>query len=288
MLDFEFLRPGTLAEAIRMLDTGDDTMRPISGGTAMMLMMKTGVFEPSRLVDLTRIEPEHHAISGSPAAGIRIGGMASLSQVERDPLVATVAPVIPRAMKRLSNVRVRNVARVGGNLAHGDPHMDLPPILAALRAEVVTSGPHGQRRIPVEQLFAGYYETVLEQAELITAVDIPSQAGWQTIYRKTTVRTYDDWPTLSVAVALRLDGDQTAEARVMVSAATEKLTRVPDAEAVLVGAPATEAVFRRVAKVAAGVAVTFDDAQGSAAYKKVLIEVELRRTLLQTMEQVMQ
>ena len=75
-------------------------------------------------------------------------------------------------MRRLSNIRVRNVATVGGNLAHGDPHMDLPPVLIALGAHVIAAGPQGERRIAVEDLFAGYFETVLHKNELISQLRV--------------------------------------------------------------------------------------------------------------------
>ena len=79
--------------------------------------------------------------------------------------------MLKRTLRTLSNVRVRNVARVGGALAHGDPHMDLPPVLAALARGCRLSGPTASARLPVEDLYAGYYETVLEKNELIAERD---------------------------------------------------------------------------------------------------------------------
>ncbi|HEY9212608.1 MAG TPA: FAD binding domain-containing protein, partial [Ancylobacter sp.] len=226
MSGFELARPASLAEAIALLAHGDPTVRAFSGGTALMLMMKTGVFQPTQLVHLGGIEEAYSAISATEDGGLKIGAMASLRQVERSPVVAGIAPVIARTMKRLSNVRVRNVARIGGNLAHGDPHMDLPPVLSALGATVGVAGPDGARRILVESLFSGYYETVLTPGELITDATLPPQGGWSASYFKVTTRSADDWPALGVAVALRLADGAVAESRIMVSAATEKLTRL--------------------------------------------------------------
>ncbi len=109
-------------------------------------------------------------------------------------------------MRRLSNVRVRNVATVGGNLAHGDPHMDLPPVLIALGARVSVAGPDGERTIAVEDLFAGYYETVLAKNELIAELRVPAQGKTRAAYLKVTTGSADDWPALGVAVALEADG----------------------------------------------------------------------------------
>ena len=115
-----------------------------------MLMMKAGVFQPTRLVCLHRIEPEHARITLGGNGELRIGAMATFSELEHDPNVAARLPVLKRAMRTLSNVRVRNVARVGGALAHGDPHMDLPPVLTALGARVSISGPNRNREMPLE------------------------------------------------------------------------------------------------------------------------------------------
>ncbi len=283
MRGFEFVQPKSLGEAVALLDTDDPTVRAHSGGTALMLMMKTGVFAPSLLVGLQAVEERHGQIEATMDGGLRIGAMASLTTVEHSADVARVAPVVVRAMKRLANTRVRNVARMGGNLAHGDPHMDLPPVLSALRGEVSTLGPKGSRRIAIENLFAGYYETVLQRGELIADVIIPSQAGWSSAYLKCTTKTSDDWPALGVAASLHLNGDRIVDARVMISAATDKLTRVAGAEAELRGGKADAATFARAAEVAAIGVETIDDARGSAIYKTELVRVYVRRALAEIM-----
>jgi carbon-monoxide dehydrogenase medium subunit len=279
MRGFELAQPASLREAIGMLDTEDTSVRPMAGGTALMLMMKSGVFVPSVLVHLGGIEKRYREIAATPEGGLRIGAMATLTSIEHAPEVARIAPVIPKAMKHLSNVRVRNVACIGGNLAHGDPHMDMPPILSALGAEVATEGPQGQRRIAIEGLFSGYYETVLTPGELITEVIVPPQQGWRTAYFKCTTRSYDDWPALGVAVSLRTEGKVVRDVRMMVSAATEKLTRLGSAEAALKGREAGEQAFAQAAEAAASEAETVDDARGSAAYKSQLLRVYTKRAL---------
>jgi carbon-monoxide dehydrogenase medium subunit len=279
MNGFEFLEPRSLAEAIALLDTDDSSVRAFSGGTALMLMMKSAVFSPTRLVSLRQVEARHSDIVAGSGGGLAIGALASLSSIENSADVIRLAPTLSRVMKRLSNVRVRNVARIGGNLAHGDPHMDLPPTLCALRAEIVTQGPSGSRRIALEDLFSGYYETVLGQGELIAEVTVPTQSGWSSFYSKITTRTHDDWPALGVAVSVRAKGDVVADCRIVVSAATEKLTRLTAAEAALRGQPASHATFLRVGEAAASEAETVDDARGSAAYKTDLLRVHVRRAL---------
>lgn len=276
---FEFAEPRSLAEAITLLDTDDSTVRAFSGGTALMLMMKSAVFSPSLLVSLRHIEAQYSGIVPASDGGLKIGAMSSLSAVENSTDVIRLAPALSRVMKRLSNVRVRNVARIGGNLAHGDPHMDLPPTLCAMRADVVTQGPSGQRQIAIEALFSGYYETVLGQGELITEVAVPSQSGWSSFYSKVTTRTYDDWPALGVAVSIKPRDGVIEDCRIVVSAATEKLVRLGSAESALRGQPAHNDIFTRAGEAAATEAETIDDARGSAAYKTDLLRVHVRRAL---------
>src|SRR5467141_134089 len=174
MTPFDLVEPASLDEAIKLLDPDDPSVRPIAGGTALMLMMKAGVFRPAKLISLRAIK-QLCAIETRPDGALEIGAMTPLSVLERDPAMRAHAPVITQTLRTLSNVRVRNVATVGGSLAHADPHMDLPPVLIALGARVAVASAAGARTIPVEDLFAGYFETVLRRDELIAELVVPQQ-----------------------------------------------------------------------------------------------------------------
>jgi carbon-monoxide dehydrogenase medium subunit len=283
VIPFEMMEPTSLKEAMSLLDPQEPTVRAVAGGTALMLMMKAGVFQPTRLICLHRIEPEHARITVGSGGEVRIGAMATLSEVEQDSNVAARLPVLKRALRTLSNVRVRNVARVGGALAHGDPHMDLPPVLAALGARVAISGPQGSRELPLEALYAGYYETVLDKDELITAVTVPALDGRKAAYMKVTSRTADDWPALGVAVSFAHKDGALRDPIVVVSAATEKLTRMASAEQVLQDAAPEDAALMRAGEAAAAEASILADAHGSAAYKRELLRVYVRRAVRQAL-----
>jgi len=248
MAPFELAQPTDLAEAISLLDA--DETRPLSGGTALMLMMKAGVLRPKRLVSLRNLRLDRIEANGS----LRIGAMATLRSLEKSPAVREGWPVITRTLRTLSNVRVRNVATVGGALAHADPHMDLPPLLCALGARVTLRGKAGERTLPVEDLYAGYLETTLKQGELITTVEIPSVQNRRAAYLKCTTRSADDWPAVGVAVVL---GD---EDRIFVSAATDRPTRIAGESAV------------------AGLKIE-GDLHGSVEYKKQLLRVYVKRAI---------
>src|SRR3954447_12267468 len=140
MIPFEIAEPRTLPEAVSLLDEDDANIRALGGGTALMLMMKAGIFEPTKLVSLRSIEPRYSEIKIDADGAVRIGALTSLAALEHSREIQSRLPVITRTMPLLSNVRVRNVATVGGALAHGDPHMDLPPIMISLGASVTVVG----------------------------------------------------------------------------------------------------------------------------------------------------
>jgi carbon-monoxide dehydrogenase medium subunit len=282
MMAFELAEPSTLREAIGLLDPDDPTVRPIAGGTALMLMMKAGVFRPKRLISLRKVESRFMKVDVAADGGLRIGALAPLSSVERLPELRRAVPVIADTLRTLSNVRVRNVATIGGHLAHADPHMDLPPLLIALGGRVVVLGPKGERTVAVEDLFAGYFETVLAKNELIAELVVPARPSVRAVYIKCTTRSADDWPSLGVAVAVDVDeGGGVRSADVVISAATEKPVRLKAVEAVLQGAALDDATLKRAGDAAADEADPIDDSRGSAAYKKQLVRVHVARAIRQ-------
>lgn len=277
MTPFELLEPRSLREAAGLLDGAES--RPVAGGTAVMLMMKMGVLRPARLVSLRAVESKYSTIETTPDGGLRIGAMATLSALGRSPVVQSRAPVITRTLTTLSNVRVRNVATVGGHLAHADPHMDLPPVLIALGASITTVSPAGERTLPLDKLYLGYLETTLGRSELIAEVNVPAQGSRRAAYLKCTTRSADDWPALGVAVALDSDGAVIRDARIVIGAATDTPTRLAKAEAILRGARADDAVLRRAGEAGAAEAAVIGDQHGTAAYKRELLRVYLARAV---------
>jgi carbon-monoxide dehydrogenase medium subunit len=194
MTPFELVQPASLPEALRLL-AGDDA-RPMSGGTALMLMMKAGVLRPARLVSLASLNLKEISVQNGV---LRIGAMTTLRELERSAEVRKGWPVVTRALRTLANVRVRN---------------------AATGARVIIAGPSGERTADVESLYAGYLETTLKRGELITRVEVPGLDGRGAAYVKFTTRSADDWPAVGVAVVLGKTD------RIFVGAATDRPTRL--------------------------------------------------------------
>lgn len=282
---FELDRPQTVEEAVAALDANDPTVRAVGGGTALMLMMKQKLFRPSRLVSLQRLESDLRGITFGQDGSLRVGAMTPLRDLELEPAVAEVAPVVTAALHTLANVRVRNQATVGGHLAHGDPHMDLPPILLGMGARVKTLSAGGSRTIELKDLFAGYYETTLAPGELITELVIPAQAaGTQGAYVKFTAISNDDWPAMCGAIFFRHEAGKLADVRVTVSAATEMPLRLTAVEELLTGEHLSEKLIAAAADLTASEIQPLPDIRGSVAYKRELAKVFVHEAIAKAVQ----
>jgi carbon-monoxide dehydrogenase medium subunit len=278
MASFDICEPRSLDEAFGLLDRDDPAIRPIGGGTALMLMMKAQIYKPLRLVSLRRLGGRFDGCRLS-AGVFRIGAMTTFAELEHSPEIRRHLPVVAQAMKTLANVRVRNVATVGGNLAHADPHLDLPPIWMALDADAIIVGPGGERTVPVADVFAGYYETTLANDELVAEIAVPVRPGWRSAYVKVTTRAAHDWPALGLSVSLDMAGSQIRDLRLVLSAAVNRPIRLSQAEDVLRGGAVDAAVLARAGDAAVAAADMESDLRGSSDYKQHLLRVHLRRAV---------
>jgi carbon-monoxide dehydrogenase medium subunit len=280
MSNLEIHQPENIGEVFARLKDCAPDARPMGGGTALMLMMKAQLYKPSALVSLAKADPRFHGIAFSPADGrFSIGAMTTFAQLEADAQIAAHLPVITQTMVTLANPRVRNVATIGGNLAHADPHLDMPPVWYSLDASLDLIGPEGQRSIPVSELFVGYYETTLKQDELIMRVNVKAEPGWRRRYVKITTRSAHDWPAVGMAIGIKGNHKKCEDVRLVVSAVTDCPTRLPKAEAVLRGQSINAQTLAECANVGVEEFTIHSDNRGSADYKAHLFKVHLQRNL---------
>lgn len=282
--------PPTPADAIAELGCGDDeTVRPLAGGTALALLARYGFLRPTRLVSLRSVAGMGGISSPRPGV-LDIGALVTLTGVARSALVARAAGALAAAAGVVANVRIRNVASVGGHLAHADPHMDLPPLLLALDARVVILGPAGSRSAAVSDLITGYYQTTLGQQELITSVEVPIPPARVAVYRRYASAAAGDWPSVAVAAAMQARNGHVADPRIAVGAVTPAPTRLAAAEQALAGVPLgdparQEAACAEAAQAAADAVDPSSDQHGSAAYQRELVRVQVRRALARLFDQ---
>ena len=283
MSQVTFHEPRTAHEACELLAADSWGTKAIAGGTAVVLMMRQGLIEPESLISLSKIP----GLSGVEHDGdvLRIGAATSLDDVATSPLVRTLVPSLAVACGLVGNPRIRNVATLGGNLAEADYASDPPATLASLGARCEVVGPSGTRTVPVAELITGFYETVLDHAELVTRVDVPVRvAGRGAVYLKYRSRSSEDRACVGVAARVDLAGDRVEDLDVVVAAVASTLQRVPSALAPAVGHVLDESVARQVAQAYAASIRPMDDARGSAWYRSKMIDVFVRRALQQAVQ----
>ena len=271
MRSFDLLEPKTVAEACRMLGAGAD-VRPVSGGTALLILVKQGLLRPRTLVNLKKLEGAD-SITWDPAAGLRIEAMATIHDVETSQVVREHMPVLANACHQVANVRIRHLATLGGNLAHGDLQSDPPGVLAALDASVELTGARGVRSMKLADFLVDSYETALDDGEMVTAVTAPRVEGRLVgDYLKFTTGSSEERPCVGVTALVRLADDRPVEARLAVGAAAAR-------PLLLSRADPSEAALAEMADRAAEEIDPIPDLRGSAAYKRHLVRVLGRRVL---------
>jgi carbon-monoxide dehydrogenase medium subunit len=289
MIPFEYRTPKNLKEVHATLKEFGSDAKLIAGGTALVIMMKQRLVRPSCLVSLRSVR----GLNGIEIknGGIAIGGLATHRAVEGSSLLRRRLPMLTETYHHVATLRVRNMATVGGGLAHADPNQDPPPSLIALGATVKATSANGARTIPLDEFFKDYYETVLNPDEIITEVTIPKLApNTGAAYIKFLPRTADDYATVSAAAVLTLDRSNKTIADVRIALGSVGVTpiRATAAEALLRGQPVKSEAFAEAGERAKEAVDPLSDFRGSAAYKKDMAAVFVRRALEKALADIRQ
>lgn len=279
MIPFDYSAPDSLAGAIAALDEAGDDGKAIAGGTALVILMSQRLVRPSRLIGLRRV-PGLDRIEPADG-GIRIGALATHRDVETSPVIRERFPVLAETFRHVATLRIRNIATVGGSLAHADPNQDPPVTLMALGARVRIAGPDGERQLPLDEFFVEYYQTALQPNELVVGVEVPFPApGSGSTFIKFLPRTADDYATVAVTANLTLNPDGACrEARIALGSVGPTTLRAREAEALLTGERLTEPLLAAAGEAAKRVVDPLTDQRGSAEYKREMAGVFVRRAI---------
>ena len=280
MTPFTYLEPSSLDEALALLGRHGGDAKLIAGGTGLVNLMKLGLVRPSFVIGLRALKPLAGIVENG---GLRIGALTTIQSLESSASVRRAAPLLAEACRHVATVRVRSMATLGGAMAYADPHLDTPPALIALDGRIVARSRRGQREIPVDRLFTGYFETVLESDEVVTDILLPEQPpGCGTAFLKFLPATNDDYAVVSVAARVTLGANGAiADARVALGAAAMVPVRATVVEAALSGAAPEERTFRDAASLVVRAIDPIADFRGSAEYKRKMAVVFVRRALAQ-------
>ena len=305
---FDYHAPGSLDEALSLLGSLDDA-KVMSGGQSLLPMLKLRLATPANIVDIGRI-PGLDSIS-EEGGFLRIGALVTETALEEDATVAARYPILLDTAKVIADPLVRNRATICGNVAHGDPANDHPATMLALRAQMVATGPDGERTIGVDDFFHGLFMTALADGEILTEIRIPAPAGGDGAHTGGAYlkleRKVGDYAVAGVAVQLTLgdDGKVTQAgigltnlgmAPIRASAAEEALTgarlvergglrgafsKVADA---IARAPDTDDVIAGAAQAAADATDPVADRRGSVEYKRNMARVLTGRAIARALE----
>ncbi len=225
---FDYHRPDTLDEAVKLLSSHGDQAKILSGGMSLLPMLKLRLASFAHLVDIGRV-PGLDYIK-EEGGFLKIGAMTRQAALERSDLIRSKYPVLADAVPLIADPLVRNRGTVGGNVANGDPGNDQPAIMLALGASFVARGPKGERSIPANQFYKGLYSTALAPNEILTEIRIPappprSAGAYAKLKRKT-----GDFAVAAAAVQLTLDGKGAVE-RAGIALTNAGLTPVEAADA---------------------------------------------------------
>ncbi|HET9430504.1 MAG TPA: xanthine dehydrogenase family protein subunit M [Chitinophagaceae bacterium] len=275
---FQYESPGTLSEAISLLHKYGEDAKILSGGHSLIPMMKLRLATPEWLIDINGIPGLSHIKEDGGV--IKIGALTTEAAIEHSDLLKKHYPLFADVTKLIADPQVRNVATIGGNLAHGDAANDHPAVMLALNATVIATGSDGERRIPIDEFFHGFYTTALQHGEILTEIQIPvPPAGTGSAYHKLE-RKVGDYATAGVAVRLTLDGGGTCKsAGIGLTNVSPVPLRASRSEKALIDKPLSEETISEAAKYASEDCSPSSDLRGSEEYKRAMVAVLVGRMI---------
>jgi carbon-monoxide dehydrogenase medium subunit len=274
---FEYLAPTTLEEAVSMLAEHSAEAKILAGGQSLIPAMRFRLAAPEILIDINRIEGLSYIkeVDGY----LTIGAMTREAEIDESELVRSQYALLADTARVIADPLVRNMATIGGNLAHADPANDHPATMLAYGAQLVAVGPEGERTIPIDEFFVDLFENSLADTEILKEIRIPKPAaGSGGAYLKIE-RKVGDYAVAGVAVHLTLAGDTCSSIRIGLTNVSPKPIRAAGAEAALTGKALTEENIRAAGAAAAQDCDPSSDLRGSAEYKRDLVRVITMRAI---------
>jgi aerobic carbon-monoxide dehydrogenase medium subunit len=279
---FDYHSPKTLSEAIDLLSRHGDGAKVLSGGQSLLPLLKLRLGTASHLVDIGKVPGLEYI--REEGGFLKIGGRTRESTLEASDLIRKNYPILADTAAVIADPLVRNLATVGGNLAHGDPANDHPATMLALGAVVVATGPKGERTIPIEKFFTDLFTTALAHDEILTEIRIPTPpAGSGGAYVKLE-RKVGDFATAASAAQLTLNGGVVERAGIGLTNAGPVPVKAVKAEAFLKGKKLDAGTIVEAARLAAESAEPEPDRRGSVEYKKEMARVLTARALARAAE----
>ena len=274
---FEYAVARDVADAIRLLASSGGEGKVLAGGQSLIPLMKFRLAQPAFLVDLNRVGGLAEIRENGD---LRIGALVREADLDTNAIVKARYPILVDTTRVIADPLVRNMATVGGNLAHADPANDHPATMLALRASIVARGQEGERAIPIDEFFVDTFTTVLGPDEILTEIRIPKPPARSGGAYLKLERKVGDFAIAGVAVMLALDDKgKIGAVGIGVTNAGPTAIRARKAEELLRGQSADDKTIAAAAAAAAGESKPWSDLRGPAEYKLDVIRVLTQRAI---------
>ena len=275
---FDYHAPETIDEAIKLLDDLGEDAKVLAGGHSLIPMMKWRLAEPTHLVDISRLSDLNYI--KEEQGYLCIGAMVTETALETNDLIADKYAILKDTSKVIADPLVRNLATLGGNIAHGDPANDHPATMLAMNAIVVACGPNGSRReINIDDFFLGPLWTALEENEILTEIKIPvPKNNTGGCYLKLE-RKVGDYAIAAAAVNLEFENGNCVSAGIGLTNVGPTPVRVKDAQNVLIGSDVADDVIDEACVLAAAASQPVGDHRGSEEYKRGVVNTLTGRAI---------
>jgi carbon-monoxide dehydrogenase medium subunit len=273
---FDYVRAASVGDALELLERHGPEARIVAGGHSLLPMMKLRLARPDCLIDINSLA-ELDFVVEEPGR-LRVGALTRHTALLESALVGRLFPVVHDAERVIADPVVRNRGTIGGSLCQADPAEDLSTVCDVLRAEVVISGPAGERSVPMAEFHRGPYESACQQTELVTEIRFPVVARSSSAYEKVE-RRVGDWAVAAAGASVTLAEDGTiADASIGLTALGLVGVATEAADSLLGQRPGEEA-FRDAGRLAAAASDPTDDQRGPVDYKRHLADELTRRVL---------
>lgn len=273
---FEYEVATSVDEVISMLGRHGPEARIVAGGHSLIPMMRLRLASPEVLIDIHELEDELRYVKDDGGV-LKIGALARHRDVLESELIEEHYPLLGEAEALIADPLVRNMGTVGGSLANGDPGEDLPAAFVALGCEIVARGPDGERTIDVDDLYTGFYETVLEPDEILIEARVsrvPDASSYVKVKRRT-----GDYAAAAIGVALHTNGEEIQDVRIGMCGVGTTTLRARGAEDLLRGQRPDAELYRRAGERAAEESDPIEDARGPVPYKLDMVKILVGRAL---------
>ena len=273
MKNFEYFEPTTLAEASHLFT--QEHAQLLAGGTDLVIGMKAYTETPQSVISLQKIS----GLTGiTTDNGITIGAMTKVREVELSEDIQKYHTALAEGASEIGSIQIRNLATIGGNIAHASPAADTVAGLLVADAHVAIASADGERTVPINELFTGPGQTVLKPGEIITQFRLPNPPSGSH-YIKHKIREVMDLAFIGVASAVNLDNGTITDARIGLAAVAPTPIRATEAENLLKGKIPTPELLAQAGEAAAAAASPISDLRCSAEHRKEMVNVLTRRTL---------